>query len=103
MENINRIILVVIVTTLLAGCAGVKRQVAEMEARGTIEAGGYTWKIRADSEGGNSIQTRGLPGRQAATDASNQLCKKHGRISQFVDRKGLLFTGLAIFNFNCVR
>ncbi len=75
----------------------------EMNARETIEAGGYTWKIPADSEGGSTVQTQGLPSRQAATNASTTLCKKYGRVAQYVKHRNLLLTGTAIFDFNCVR
>lgn len=87
----------------ISGCAGLNRQVAEMEARGTIEAGGYTWRIPTEYEGGNSVRTQGLPSRQAATEASNKLCKKHGRIAQYVTQRNILMTGSVTFDFNCVR
>lgn len=86
----------------IAGC-GVKRHVDEMHARGTIEAGGYTWQIPVDSEGGNQVQTHGFPSVQAATDASTILCKKYGRVAQYVSQRGLAVTALQIFTFNCVR
>jgi len=95
--------IVIMLTTCVTSCAGIKRQLAEMEARGTIEGGGYTWKIPAESEGGNSIQTHGFPGKQAATDASTKLCKKYGRIAQYVSHRAILITGTSIFEFNCVR
>ena len=91
------------ITTCIGGCAGMQRQIAEMKARGTIEGGGYTWQIPAESEGGNTIQTRGLPSRQAATEASTKLCKKYGRVAQYDSQKSILITGTMIFNFNCVR
>lgn len=91
------------VAIFVIGCAGMNREIEETKARGTIESGGYTWEIPAESEGGNTIRTHGLPSKQAATDASNILCKKHGRIAQFVDQEGILLLGLMIFNFNCVR
>jgi len=91
------------ISILLSGCfEGVKRQRAETEARGTIEAGGYTWTIPADSAGGNTIQTRGLPSKQAATEASDKVCKKHDRVAQLVKQKGSI-TGLVTFDFNCVK
>jgi len=102
-KNIAVFCISAIIITGITGCAGAKRRVKEMNARGTIDAGGYTWRIPADSEGGNTVQTRGLPGRQAATEASNTLCKKYGRIAQYASRDHILLTGLAIFNFNCVR
>lgn len=91
------------ISILLSGCAGLKKRAAETEARGTIENGGYTWKIQADSAGGNSIYTHGLPDRQAATNVSNQLCKKHGRVAQFVKQDGSILTGIRVFDFNCVK
>lgn len=91
------------ISILLSGCfEGVKRQRDEMEARGTIETGGYTWKIPAESAGGNTIETRGLPSKQAATEASDKLCKKHDRVAQFVKQRSFL-TGSVVFDFNCVK
>jgi uncharacterized protein YceK len=87
----------------LAGCAGIQQQIAAKKARGTIEAGGYTWEIPDESEGGNTVSTHGLPPKQAATEASSILCKKYGRVAQFVKKDGILLTGLQIFSFNCVR
>ncbi len=106
MKNKNKFVhftTIVAIAIILTGCAGIKRQAAEMEARGTIEAGGYTWKIPADSEGGNTIQTNGLPSKQAATEASNQLCKKYDRIAQFASRRSILIAGTMIYEFNCVK
>jgi hypothetical protein len=92
------------ISILLSGCfEGTKRQMAETKARGTIEGGGYTWDIPADSAGGNTIQTSGLPSKQAATEASTKLCKKYGRIAQFVNRTDILLLGVVAFDFNCVR
>lgn len=93
----------VAVAICVAGCAGMNRQIAETKARGTIESGGYTWTIPTDSEGGNTIKTYGLPSRQAATDVSSKLCKKYGRVAQYVDQHPILLTGAMIFDFNCVR
>ena len=97
------VLIFILITLVVGGCSGVKRRAAETQARGTIETGGYTWKISADSEGGNTIRAHGLPGRQAATDASSQLCKKYDRIAQVVRRKPILLIGAVKFDFNCVR
>jgi len=91
------------ISILLSGCAGVNRQVKETLARGTIEAGGYTWQIPAESVGGNSIETHGLPSKQAATEASDILCKKNDRVAQFVEQKSKLILGIQQFRFNCVK
>ena len=87
----------------VAGCAGINQQIAETRQRGTIESGGYTWQIPADSEGGNTVQAQGLPSRQVATTVSSTLCKRHGRVAQFVSQRGVFITGTQIFDFNCVR
>ncbi len=68
-----------------------------------METGGYTWNILAESEGGNTISTNGLPSRQHATDASAILCKKNGRIPQFVKQTGVILLGIQQFEFNCVK
>lgn len=88
---------------VLAGCGAMQQQAQETKARGTIEAGGYTWNILAESEGGNTISTNGLPSRQHATDASTILCKKNGRIPQFVKQTGVLLLAIQQFEFNCVK
>jgi hypothetical protein len=107
MKNNARIVLLlgIACTTAVAlgGCGAVRQQARETEARGTIEAGGYTWRIHADSEGGNRISTQGLPSQQHATDAATTLCKKYGRVAQYVKRDSIPLTGFAAFNFNCVR
>jgi hypothetical protein len=91
-------------TLLFTGCSAIKQQAADTKARGTFESGGYTWAIPADSAGGNTIRTHGLPSRQIATTASDTLCNKYGRVAQYIDKKGSsLVLGLAVFNFNCVR
>lgn len=91
-------------TLLLTGCAAIKQQAADTKARGTFESGGYTWEIPADTAGGNTIRTRGLPSKQIATTASDTLCNKYDRVAQYIDNKGSsLVLGLAVFNFNCVR
>ena len=86
----------------LVGCANIQQQAAETRARGKIDAGGYAWSIHLDSEGGNSVTTHGLPNRQAATDASNVLCRKYGRTAQFIRHSGSLILGVQSFDFNCV-
>ena len=88
---------------LLTACGAMQKQVEETKARGTIETGGYTWNILADAEGGNTISTNGLPGRQPAVDASAILCKKYGRIPQYTKQTGVLLLGIQQFEFNCVK
>jgi hypothetical protein len=87
----------------LTGCGAMQKQVEETKARGTVETGGYTWNILAESEGGNTISTNGLPSRQHATDASAILCKKNGRIPQFGKQTGFILLGIQQFEFNCVK
>jgi uncharacterized protein YceK len=92
------------ITLLLAGCSAIKQQAAETKARGTFESGGYTWEIPADTAGGNTIRTHGLPSKQIATTASDTLCNKYDRVAQYVDNKGTsLLLGFVVFHFNCVR
>lgn len=88
---------------LLSACAGIKQQVEETKARGTIESGGYTWAIPMESEGAVAVRTNGLPTRSAATVVGSMLCKKHGRVAQFVRQSGSLILGFQQFEFNCVR
>ena len=88
---------------ILSACGALEKQMEETKARGTIETGGYTWNIIADSEGGNTISTNGLPGRQPAVDASAILCKKYARIPQFTKQTGVLLFGIQQFEFNCVK
>ncbi len=104
------LISIITILTYVTGCSSlnnaikqVERQNAEIKARGTIEAGGYTWEIRADSEGGNTIQTRGSPSKQNAIDAATKLCKKYGRIAQYISQERPSITTTIYFNFNCVR
>ncbi len=98
------ILTITLCTLLLTGCASIKQRAADTKARGTFESGGYTWEIPADSAGGNSIRTHGLPSRQIATTASDTLCNKYGRVAQYVDNKGTsLLLGFAVLNFNCVK
>ena len=87
----------------LSACAGLEKQAQDTKARGTIEAGGYTWKIPMESEGGNRVQTNGLPNQQAATEAASILCKKNGRIAQYVKQDGMPLLGVVWFDFNCVK
>ena len=54
---------------LLTGCSAMKQRAADTKARETFESGGYTWAIPADTAGGNTIRTRGLPSQQIATTA----------------------------------
>jgi hypothetical protein len=90
-------------TLLLSACAGVQQQAAQTKARGTIESGGYTWTIPMDTEGAVQVQTTGLPTRQAATEVGSRLCKKYGRVAQFVRQTGILMLGVQQFEFNCVK
>jgi len=94
--------LIIAVSIGLSGCAGMKKRMAEIEARGTVEGGGYDWAIHDDYEGGNTIQTSGLPTKGAAAKASTQLCKKYGRIAQYESHQGSI-VGLWTYNFNCVK
>ena len=87
----------------LTGCGAMQKQAEETKARGTVETGGYTWNILAESEGGNTISTNGLPSRQNATDAAAILCKKNARIPQFSKQTGVLLLGIQQFEFNCVK
>lgn len=88
---------------LLSACAGVQQQAAETKARGTIESGGYTWSIPLDTEGAVQVRTTGLPTRQAATEVGSRLCKKYGRVAQFVRQTGSVVLGVQQFEFNCVK
>jgi hypothetical protein len=85
----------------LTACAGIKQQIEATKARGTIDAGGYTWEIPQESEGGVTVRANGLPPRQAATDAASIVCKKYGRVAQFVKQDGSLILGFQQFEFNC--
>lgn len=87
----------------IVGCAGINQQVQEEKARGYFESGGYTWGITADSEGGNIVKTVGAAPVQAATTVSNMLCKKYGRIAQYVSQTPLSIVLVKEFTFNCVR
>lgn len=92
-----------VVVLQLAACAGIEQQAAETKARGTIESGGYTWEVPMDTEGAVMVRTRGLPTRQAATEVASTLCKKYGRVAQFVRQRGSLVLGIQEFEFNCAR
>ena len=92
-----------LISIAVSGCAGIEQRAKESAARGTIETGGYSWRILADSEGGNMISANGLPGIQPATDAAMSLCKKYKRIAQFSKRSGSLLLGVQQFQFNCVK
>ena len=56
-----------------------------------------------ESVGGNAIEAHGFPSKQAATEASDILCKKHGRVAQFVEQESKLILGIQKFRFNCVK
>ena len=89
--------------SLIASCGAVQRRAQATEERGVHEVGGYRWRIQAESEGGNKISTQGLPPRQTATEMANILCKKHGRIAQYVKTDSTLILGNVSFTFNCVK
>ena len=103
MNAIISLVSLIFISILLSGCAGANRQVKEMNDRGTIDAGGYTWKIPAESVGGNAVRANGVPSVQAATEASNLLCKKNDRVAQFVEQKSVMILGFQEFRFNCVK
>jgi hypothetical protein len=103
-SNFNTTGLAVVLTaTLLVGCAGAQQRVEEMKARGTIEAGGYTWVIPLETEGNVTVRTNGLPPMQAGLEAGTIACKKFGRIAQFQKQDASLMLGMVSFSFNCVR
>jgi len=91
-----------ILSVTLSGCAGMKQRQAEIDARGTISEGGYTWDIHEDYEGGNTILAQGLPSKSIAIKVSTKLCKKYGRIAQFQKGEASLF-GFMTYDFNCIR
>ena len=104
MNAIISLVSLISISILLSGCAGIKRQQKEMEARGTIDAGGYTWEIPAESVGGNTVRANGIPSVQAATEASNILCQKNDRVAQFYKRtENTSLFGYQEYSFNCVR
>jgi hypothetical protein len=87
---------------VISACSGMRQHMEETKARGPLEVGGYTWRITAESESGNTVSTNGLPSRQYATEASNTLCKKYGRIAQFVKQTGSLLLGRHLNSIACV-
>jgi hypothetical protein len=95
--------IVAIAAALLVGCAGLAQQVEATKARGTIEAGGYTWAIPLETEGTVTVRTNGLPPKQAGLEAGAIACKKFDRIAQFQKQDGSLILGFQSFTFNCVK
>ncbi|MBZ0093398.1 MAG: hypothetical protein K8F27_14400 [Sulfuricellaceae bacterium] len=93
----------VIMVLQLSGCAEAQRQIEQEKALGTIESDGYTWHIQDDSEGGNTIYAVGDPNKAQATKVASMLCKKYGRIAQFVRKKPLSLVMTSDFDFNCVK
>lgn len=88
---------------VITGCAAIEADAAATKARGTVEAGGYTWSFPLESEGNVRVQTNGLPSRQIATTVASARCKKYGRVAQFVKQEAVFMLGVVWFDFNCVR
>jgi ABC-type phosphate transport system substrate-binding protein len=83
----------------LVGCAGV----GVKKDAPTVQAGGYTWYITSESEGSIRIQANGIPNRQPASEAAGIICKKYGRVAQFVKSDPSLIGGFTAYDFNCVK
>lgn len=81
------------------GCAGVGMK----KDAPTVQAGGYTWYVTSESEGSIRIQANGIPNRQPASEAATIICKKYGRVAQFVKSDPSLIGGFTAYDFNCVK
>jgi len=92
--------LMIAVSLGLTGCSGLLKKQKEIEARGTVEGGGYDWAIHDDYEGGNTIRTYGYPRKSDGRKASMKLCEKYGKTTEYSDKQKYL--GAMQYEFNCV-